>query len=89
MVTFYLHRPCFLPAHVAPCQSARDPNHAEGLPASQFDIKSPNILLTGAEDSVGTAKVADVGLARFLQKDAFSKVSGVGTLQWTAPEILG
>lgn len=50
----------------------------------QFDIKSPNILL--ARDH--TAKLADVGLARFMHKQHFTAITNVGTLQWAAPEIL-
>ncbi|KAK9842423.1 hypothetical protein WJX84_004112 [Apatococcus fuscideae] len=49
-----------------------------------FDIKSPNILL--ARDY--TAKLADVGLARFMHKQHFTAITNVGTLQWAAPEIL-
>ncbi|KAK9863190.1 hypothetical protein WJX84_005860 [Apatococcus fuscideae] len=59
-----------------------------------FDIKSPNILLTGRSspgtgNSVGTAKVGDVGLARLLRQEAFSHVTCLGTLQWAAPELVG
>lgn len=50
----------------------------------QFDIKSPNILL--ARDN--TAKLADVGLARFMHKQHFTAITNVGILQWAAPEIL-
>jgi serine/threonine protein kinase len=41
-----------------------------------FDLKSPNILL--ARD--GTAKIADVGMAKFLARDYVTGV--VGTLSW-------
>ena len=50
-----------------------------------FDLKSANILLTRA----GTAKVADIGMARVLQKSYLSMVSsGLGTFAWSAPEVL-
>ena len=57
---------------------------ADTCGALQFDLKSPNILL--AEDY--TAKVADVGLARFMKGNVFTQVSVIGTLQWAAPEML-
>lgn len=41
-----------------------------------FDLKSPNILLTRD----GTAKIGDVGMAKFLAKDYVTGV--VGTLAW-------
>ncbi|GAB4814550.1 hypothetical protein N2152v2_001596 [Parachlorella kessleri] len=47
-----------------------------------FDLKSPNILL-GRD---GTAKIADVGMAKVLQRDYVTGV--VGTLAWAAPEML-
>ena len=47
-----------------------------------FDLKSPNILLTRD----GTAKIADVGMARFISKDFVTGV--VSTLAWSAPEQL-
>ena len=47
-----------------------------------FDLKSPNILLTRD----GTAKIADVGMAKFLAKNYVTGV--VGTLAWAAPEML-
>jgi hypothetical protein len=47
-----------------------------------FDLKSPNILLTRD----GTAKIADVGMAKFLNRDYVSAV--VATLSWSAPEML-
>lgn len=52
----------------------------------QFDIKSPNILL--ARDY--TAKIADVGLAKFMHKEHFTQVTTLraGTPSWAAPELL-
>jgi serine/threonine protein kinase len=47
------------------------------------DIKSSNILL-GRD---GTAKLADVGLARFLTRDA-TVMSREGTFDWSSPELL-
>lgn len=47
-----------------------------------FDIKAANVLL--ARD--GTAKIADVGMARLLARDYISGV--VATLAWSAPEML-
>ncbi|KAK9805399.1 hypothetical protein WJX73_000847 [Symbiochloris irregularis] len=49
------------------------------------DVKSSNILL--ARD--GTAKLADVGLAKILRDDKLSTLHGeFGTFSWAAPEIL-
>ena len=48
-----------------------------------LDLKSANILL-GRD---GTAKVADVGLAKILTRDA-THVSMEGTFDWAAPEVL-
>ena len=48
------------------------------------DIKSSNILL--ARD--GTAKLADVGLAKILRNDYLSTLQGqLGTFAWAAPEV--
>jgi hypothetical protein len=50
-----------------------------------FDLKSANILLSRA----GTAKLADIGMARVLHKSYLSMVSsGLGTFAWSAPEVL-
>lgn len=49
-----------------------------------LDLKSANILLS----RMGTAKIADVGFARVLQKSYLSVLSGLGTLAWSAPEVL-
>ena len=49
-----------------------------------LDIKSCNVLL--ARD--GTAKVADVGLARTMIRTVGTYASGVGTWAWASPEIL-
>jgi hypothetical protein len=50
-----------------------------------FDLKSANILLSRA----GTAKLADIGMARVLHKSYLSIVSsGLGTFAWSAPEVL-
>ena len=50
----------------------------------QFDLKSANILC--ARD--WTAKIADVGLAKFMASDHFTQVTTLGTLAWAAPELL-
>jgi serine/threonine protein kinase len=47
-----------------------------------LDLKSANILL--ARD--GTAKIADVGLAKILTRDN-THVSMEGTFDWAAPEV--
>ena len=47
-----------------------------------LDLKSANILL--ARD--GTAKLADVGLAKILTRDN-TFVSMEGTFDWAAPEV--
>jgi len=56
-------------------------------PVLHLDLKSANVLL----DEVGTAKVCDFGLSH-VKEDAASiqegERSGVGSPQWTAPEIL-
>lgn len=44
-----------------------------------FDLKSPNVLL--GRDNV--AKVADVGLAKILQKDYVSSLQSCGTFAWS------
>ncbi|KAL4421913.1 hypothetical protein ABPG77_005197 [Micractinium sp. CCAP 211/92] len=49
---------------------------------AHFDVKSPNVLL--ARD--GTAKIADVGMAKVLNRDYVTGV--VSTLAWSAPEML-
>lgn len=49
-----------------------------------FDLKSPNVLL--GRDNV--AKIADVGLAKILQKDYVSSLQSCGTFAWSAPEVL-
>jgi len=50
-----------------------------------FDLKSANILLSRS----GTAKLADIGMARVLNKSYLSVVSsGLGTFAWSAPEVL-
>ncbi|KAK9842862.1 hypothetical protein WJX74_003558 [Apatococcus lobatus] len=48
-----------------------------------LDLKTSNILLSRD----GTAKIADVGLARILTR-ADTQVSAEGTFEWAAPEIL-
>lgn len=52
-----------------------------GVLAAQvhFDLKSPNVLL--GRDNV--AKVADVGLAKILQKDYVSSLQSCGTFAWS------
>ena len=37
---------------------------------------------------VGAAKIADVGLARFMNSDHVTQMSVMGTLAWAAPEVL-
>ncbi|BDA50936.1 probable serine/threonine-protein kinase DDB_G0267514 at C-terminar half [Coccomyxa sp. Obi] len=50
-----------------------------------FDLKSHNVLLTRD----GTAKIADVGLAKVLTQGYVSKLEEVaGTFAWAAPELL-
>ncbi|PRW33966.1 serine threonine- kinase receptor R831 [Chlorella sorokiniana] len=50
-----------------------------------FDIKSSNVLLTGT----GTAKLADVGLARMQTRTFLTGLPHmVGTFSWVAPEVL-
>jgi serine/threonine protein kinase len=49
-----------------------------------FDLKSQNILL--ARD--GSAKIADVGLAKIMQREYVSTLDMVGTFAWAAPELL-
>jgi serine/threonine protein kinase len=44
-----------------------------------MDVKSPNVLL-GRNN---TAKLADVGLAKFLHKDYLSVAKSVGTFAWS------
>ena len=43
-----------------------------------LDLKSANILLSRC----GTAKVADIGMARVLHASHLSALSGLGTLAW-------
>ena len=78
------------------CQSARVPcrgwqvalhiarglHHMHSRKVMHLDLKSANILL--ARD--GTAKVADVGLAKILTRDN-THVSMEGTFDWAAPEV--
>ncbi len=44
-----------------------------------MDVKSPNVLL----GRTFTAKLADVGLAKFLHKDYLSAAKSVGTFAWS------
>ena len=37
---------------------------------------------------VDAAKIADVGLARFMNSDHVTQMSVMGTLAWAAPEVL-
>ena len=53
-----------------------------------MDLKSKNVLLNARKD---LAKIADVGLSRIIQSTlggAGSTPFGVGTFEYTAPEIL-
>jgi serine/threonine protein kinase len=56
--------------------------HARGV--VHMDVKSNNVLLT----SGGTAKLADVGLARLQTGTYLSDVPLIGTFAWVAPEVL-
>lgn len=49
-----------------------------------FDLKSPNVLL-GRQH---VAKIADVGLAKILQKDYVSSLQSVGTFAWSVCALL-
>jgi len=49
-----------------------------------MDVKTPNVLL----GRTYIAKLADVGLAKFLHKDYLSAAKSVGTFAWSAPEVL-
>ena len=55
-----------------------------GAHRMQFDLKSANILC--ARD--WTAKIADVGLAKFMTSEHFTQITTMGTLAWAAPELL-
>lgn len=60
--------------------------HKRRKPLIHFDIKSPNILLKRGE-----AKLADVGLLKMMTRPdgvISSARAEIGTLAWTAPEIL-
>ncbi len=61
---------------------ARGLHHMHSRKVMHLDLKSANILL--ARD--GTAKVADVGLAKILTRDN-THVSMEGTFDWAAPEV--
>jgi serine/threonine protein kinase len=54
-----------------------------------MDVKSPNVLL-GRNNA---AKLADVGLAKFLHKDYLSVAKSVGTFAWSVsappPQLAG
>ncbi|KAK9836929.1 hypothetical protein WJX81_000389 [Elliptochloris bilobata] len=58
-------------------------HHMHSRKVMHLDLKSANILL--ARD--GTAKIADVGLAKILTRDN-TCVSTEGTFDWAAPEVL-
>ena len=61
---------------------ARGLHHMHSRKVMHLDLKSANILL--ARD--GTAKIADVGLAKILTRDN-THVSMEGTFDWAAPEV--
>ena len=61
---------------------------ASAVQLIHMDLKSKNILLNARRD---LAKIADVGLSRIIQSTlggAGSTPFGVGTFEYTAPEIL-
>lgn len=55
--------------------------HLHSKRISHFDVKCANILL----DKTGQAKLADVGLSRFLKADE-TAVTSLGTPAYAAPE---
>ena len=57
-------------------------HHMHSRKVMHLDLKSANILI--ARD--GTAKIADVGLAKILTRDN-TCVSTEGTFDWAAPEV--
>ncbi len=74
----FVHKICFEIA------SAMRYLHFECQPAIiHRDLKSPNVLLTVDLQ----VKLADFGLARHLQSSQ-EMTKGIGTVSWTAPEIL-
>ena len=59
-------------------------HYLHGFKVVMLDLKSPNVLL--AAD--GTAKLADVGLARLMSVTSLSHKIPTGTWAWAAPEAL-
>ena len=59
-------------------------HYLHGFHVVMLDLKSPNVLL--AAD--GTAKLADVGLARLMSVSSLSHKIPTGTWAWAAPEAL-
>ena len=59
-------------------------HYLHGFKVVMLDLKSPNVLL--AAD--GTAKLADVGLARLMTVTSLSHKVPTGTWAWAAPEAL-
>ncbi|KAK9786895.1 hypothetical protein WJX73_008911 [Symbiochloris irregularis] len=66
------------------CDVAQALNYLHSYNTIHFDLKSANILLSRD----GTAKVADVGLARIMKSSHYTKVGMQATWSWAAPEVI-
>ncbi len=75
---------CMKPKQLALVQISPIPSDTIWITSLQLDIKSPNILL--AKDY--TAKIADLGLAKFMARQGFTQMTAQFTPQWAAPELL-